>query len=446
MTTYWKNIPGTALSAKLRRRSLAFNSFFICLLLSFSFSLSASSWHVKYKEGRKAMEKQRWEQAITCFKEAIDDRKEPKLNARTVALNFIDYLPYYYLGKACYNFGAFKDSQNALQESLKWDEISKKPDLLSELQKMLEDCKIKLKSESSLTETEADFSSRIAKHIANGERYFKKNEWNAASREFHSARLLIRQKGEPPQGPKLKDVESRLQDVARAKKRYEDLRRAQAMANKKQYPQAVSILSSLLHKYPKFKEAEKLLKRIRKQQNTLTAPGSATDNDNKIDDFNSTELSINDLLDRGRKLLKDGKVETARLAFSRILARVPGHRQARAELNQIENSPEIALNDGIRKYFNGEHAASEAYLRTAIKAFLHQTESHGQRKKLIRAFQFLAIVLIERHFLEADPSKEMFKEAGNYISRILDLEPQFSLDSRYFSPKVIEAFERLKKK
>lgn len=97
------------------------------------------------------------------------------------------------------------------------------------------------------------------------------------------------------------------------------------------------------------------------------------------------------------------------------------------------------LNRGIRFYFEGNRSESERYLREALPAFSGESKD---AKELITTYQFLAVILIENHYLTEDPSGRLLSEAEKYIKKIRTLAPGFRLDDAYFSPKVISIFSR----
>ena len=97
------------------------------------------------------------------------------------------------------------------------------------------------------------------------------------------------------------------------------------------------------------------------------------------------------------------------------------------------------LNLGIRSYFEGERTASEESLRKAVQAL---SKEKKYEKKLVSAYLFLAVVLLENHYIGEDPSGKLLQEAGEYITKIKTIEPGFELEEKYFSPKVVRIFSQ----
>ncbi|MCP5108383.1 MAG: hypothetical protein GY950_33660, partial [bacterium] len=95
------------------------------------------------------------------------------------------------------------------------------------------------------------------------------------------------------------------------------------------------------------------------------------------------------------------------------------------------------LNRGIRYYFEGNRSESKEYLREALRVFPGESKHD---KGLVTTYQFLAVVLIENHYLTGDPTGQLLQQAREYINKIRKLEPGFRLEANYFSPKVVKVF------
>jgi hypothetical protein len=163
----------------------------------------------------------------------------------------------------------------------------------------------------------------------------------------------------------------------------------------------------------------------------------------------AVKIAVEQLMRQGERLFREGKYEDARKKFSAVLQLVEGHAGALEKLKDVDYSLTVwNLNNGIRSYFKGEHAASERYLKAATRILLKEPDSPPPRyrSKIVLACQFLAIVLIEKHYLVEDDSGELLKEAGQWVARILSVAPGFELEEEYFSPKVVYEFSRVKKK
>ncbi len=150
--------------------------------------------------------------------------------------------------------------------------------------------------------------------------------------------------------------------------------------------------------------------------------------------------AVDTLLEEGKRLYLAEKFEEAKGKFSAVLQLEANHPKALQRLKDIDYSRGIGnLNLGIRSYFEGERTESEESLRKAVQA-LSKEKKYG--KKLVSAYLFLAVVLLENHFMSEDPSGKLLKEAGKYINEIRKIEPGFELEEKYFSPRVVKIFSR----
>ena len=115
----------------------------IFLLVSASF-LMAEKWYNLYETGLADIKDGNWNSAIENIKKALEEKPVPKLNSRTVAVRFIDYLPYYHLGLAHYKMGNYAEAKKMLDRSQRYKVISNKVSLSIKLSDMLADCNKKL--------------------------------------------------------------------------------------------------------------------------------------------------------------------------------------------------------------------------------------------------------------------------------------------------------------
>jgi tetratricopeptide (TPR) repeat protein len=158
----------------------------------------------------------------------------------------------------------------------------------------------------------------------------------------------------------------------------------------------------------------------------------------KPDIVDAGKRAVNKLMEQGRRLYRADKLREAKAKFSAVLQLEAGHPAALKGLKDIDYAVGIRdLNRGIRLYFEGDGIKSEMYLRQALEG-LETNEKNGNR--LLFVYQFLAVVLIEKYHLAAEPSQEFLDEAGRYIDKISEIDPAFKLEEKYFSPKIVRVF------
>ncbi len=308
-------------------------------------SLAAMEWYVHYNKALKAFELKDWPETIRQLQEALKDKPEPKIKARMTGIDFVDYLPYYYLGASYYNLGSFQEAQTAFNKSLDFAEIKKVGNLYSDLQKKLEDCR----------------------------------KWLMPSPKESG----MKSEGEDG-GRKLQEISAVEKDAGKVK--------------------------------------------LETKTGAQPQPGG------------QASLSpAEELIDSGKQLVMEGKFKEAKEKFLAVLQLGSGHQAAQLELNLLAVKH---LNNGIRNYFNGEVSKSEDFFREAEQILSRPAMVVKYEKNLIIAYQFLAVVLIEKHYLGIDAAGNGLDEARSYIARILSMNPGFELEKKYFSPRVAAIFSR----
>jgi tetratricopeptide (TPR) repeat protein len=68
---------------------------------------AVSQWYVYYQRGEQELENGEWSKAVHSFQEALKLKPKAELNANTYALNFVEYLPHYNLGRALFFLGDY---------------------------------------------------------------------------------------------------------------------------------------------------------------------------------------------------------------------------------------------------------------------------------------------------------------------------------------------------
>ncbi len=91
--------------------------FLLCVLFS-GVSIAGGEWFHVYEDGKKALESQDYEKAVTLFREALAGNKTDKHKMRTYGLHFIEYYPHRELGIALYYLGRADEARSELETSL----------------------------------------------------------------------------------------------------------------------------------------------------------------------------------------------------------------------------------------------------------------------------------------------------------------------------------------
>ncbi|MCP4153116.1 MAG: hypothetical protein GY757_35620 [bacterium] len=445
------------------------NRLLVILILVSSALLSADAWFNDYNNAKKAAKKGQWSEVITYINNALEEKKTPHLNAKTVGLRFVDYTPYYFLGQANYRMGKFKEALAFFERSLD-DGAVKKTKHFNALQQMLEECRSKLKPAAipvtpkpqpkPIKPTVSKDQLLIKQYISEGDSLSKEGDLTAAEKEYTKAKSKIEETGECV--ARLGEVNGKLRDLSaksRLAKNKESLQKvlhnAEKLQKKGRFDDAERLLQDFRSSEPKNKNIKRLLKRIRqgrelakkeKQRNeeerkkTLEKERKAKEDTTVSPPANTGTSGITKLISEGEKLYKNNFFEEAKNKFAAVLQLEANHQNASLWLKRIAYSLSIKhLNLGINNYFKGDRAGAEKSLRETLKNLSKLDESKFTKQRVL-TWQFMAALLIEKHYLNKKISPALLKEARSFINNIKSVEPNFQLEGTYFSPKIAKFF------
>ena len=86
--------------------------------LLISVPIRAQEWSEIYQNGTSALAQGDWDKAISQFNEALKVRPNSQLNAATVGILRMHYLPYYNLGQAYFFAQRYELALDSFQKSL----------------------------------------------------------------------------------------------------------------------------------------------------------------------------------------------------------------------------------------------------------------------------------------------------------------------------------------
>ncbi|MCP5052827.1 MAG: hypothetical protein GY940_37005 [bacterium] len=373
--------------SQLKKRSILLS----CLLLVLAGGLVADTWFNNYEKGRKAIKKKKWADAVSYMQKALDQEKEPKLNAKTVGMNFIDYLPYYHLGQAQYNLGQYKEAISSFERSKNFDNSRRKRIFSGKLRELIQNCRAKMNPQPVQTQVTQTKPQPLAQ---------------------------VKTKQPPTQQP----ATSKWQKQSPVAKPQGDTKKWESVEAKNKPTVTPK------PKQEQTKPETKTQLPVKRTPQPIPSPGK------------STPGAAQTLIADGKALYSAGNFQDAQHKFAAVMQVDEGNPTAAKWLNIVEHSLDITiLNSGIRFYFNGNRSQCKEALEKAIKAMENQNET-GYTESLVTAYQFMAVLLIENHYLDDDTSQEILKEAYKMIAKIKALKPGFQLENDYFSPKVAKIF------
>lgn len=131
------------------------------------------TWYQAYDSALKAVEARQWTVAEAKLRTAIRDGPRPGRNVRAYGLRFIDYLPGYYLGIACFHQQKYREALEELQRVEASSLVSKRDPEFQQMSDLIEKASEKLAAKpgpapSSASETvaRASESQREAETLA----------------------------------------------------------------------------------------------------------------------------------------------------------------------------------------------------------------------------------------------------------------------------------------
>jgi tetratricopeptide (TPR) repeat protein len=393
--------------------------------------LWAESWYTHYQNALKLVEQKNWPQVCLEIQQAIADKPLPALNARVVGLNFIDYLPYYYLGMAYYQQGMWAQARDAFEKSLEYNAVRQRKDLLANLERWLGECRVFLTK--AVEPPPSAPRTTAAAHIEAGDTLVSGNRFAEARREYGLAVDVLEQ---GKNAPDLLDVVKRkLQNVDTLERLAALIAEAGTRIDARDYPAAEKVLLNALALDARNAQAQTLLDSLRRlresQPPALQAPAVAAD-----------QAALNRLLQEGRDLFTAGDRTRAREKFAAVLQFAPTQAVAREWIEKIDLAAALArLQDGIRWYYSGADGEAERALFNAERFLSGDPVRYRQPLLCTRQFQ---VALAINRLLLADAQVDHYRdEAVRLVRRHRALSPVAGLEPGYFPDKVCALYEIL---
>jgi len=360
------------------------------LLLLFTKVLYAAEWYENYENAKKAIDKQRWEQALNLLNSALDVKSKPRANAKTYGLRFIDYLPYLYRGIANYNLGDHVAAEVDLKKSNDFGQVGKsKRDKAAKkkLETYLNLLAASQKSESEINMVKTTFNEAVD--------LFNQKNFEAAEKKFEA--VLKQDPNYSGAQIYLEKIEGELVKVA-------DLKSKQNEPPKKK---------------PQTKKASEQVARLEPAKSIL--PGRSE---------KRTETKVLDLsFQEGLAFVEAGDLKAAKLKFNRVRKTTADYLEATEYLQKI-NTAEKQVREGITSFFEGNNTESIKLLNKAL--VVYRTNPNVQ--------VCLGSAYATEYFLSGEEDKRSLQKALTQFENVKKLDPDYRLDSRFFSPRILELF------
>jgi tetratricopeptide (TPR) repeat protein len=151
--------------------------FLLLLLLIFIELLNSQTWYELYIEGRKMILNGQFQTGIQKLLLATKVKPNSQLNARIYGMNFIDYIPYFYIGYAYFHLKNYSNAKDYLEKELELGvirglakEYSQLNDLLNKVREYLSKSD---KREGKIENTASSEARNEAVGISEYEKRFK---------------------------------------------------------------------------------------------------------------------------------------------------------------------------------------------------------------------------------------------------------------------------------
>jgi hypothetical protein len=135
------------------------------------------------------------------------------------------------------------------------------------------------------------------------------------------------------------------------------------------------------------------------------------------------------LFAQGTQLFREGKLESARRLFLTVRSADPSHVQAAAYLDSITRTQEV-IRGGILSYFEGDFSSAIRQLGDASRINAENVSVYG----------VLAAAYASQYFLGGGEERNLQKSAVESFKRARQIDANYKLDGRYFSPRIVAFF------
>ena len=405
----------------------------VVMLLASAPLARGAEWYVNYRSGLDAIRSQKWSEAISYFTEAINERPDERAKARTVGVQFIDYFPYVYRGLAYFKSG---NNEKALADFERSERAREVFDGSSdtEAQRILREYIGRLRS-----------TPVGEKAFVEGRDLFRQREFTRAIEKFRLVPANSAYRREAQQYIDLAQAELNkdqgatrpAQDKPAASgssdRIEQEFQAGVRLFDRQDYAAAENRFKSVLQKAPDHAGAQRYLnlaKSMRAGMASAPRRGSGSRTTRAEDAAPRTTDTApddnNTLFSQATQLFQEGKLESARRLFLTVRSADPSHTAASAYLDSIARTQEV-IRGGILSFFEGD-------FRTAIRQLGDASRINTDNVSL---YGVLAAAYASQYFLGGGEERELQKNALESFRRARQIDANYRLDGRFFSPRIV---------
>jgi outer membrane protein assembly factor BamD (BamD/ComL family) len=377
-------------------------------------SLLAAEWYENYEEALQHIQRQEWQTALDYLNEAINAKADPKQNAKTYGMRFIDYFPYLYRGVARWELGhhdlAEADLKKAetLGEVMKASKNKEAPPLLNRYLNSIENRKAEARDK------------QLTSIFEEAQALFEQEKFEAAKVKFND--LLALQPNHPEAKQYITRIEDRLRPRQATQVDPSNAVNAEFAAGLELYLQrefdaAEKKFKSVLALDDQHPSAQKYLDLIagrRRQPAVVKTEGSAAE-------------SADDLFGQGLVSFNAGDFQLAKVHFQGVHNLQPQHPQIQdylTRITEIENS----VRSGLTAYFEGDYDSAIARL----------SEVQDKHPVTAEVCAFLAYAYAAKYFLRGEEDQRLSQKAADAFKKVRELDASYQPDEKFVSPRITQ--------
>jgi len=459
--------------------------YFVIYLLIFSALAvrAAEKWYVNYEKGQDAVKQEKWADAVNYLNQAIAKKANPKRNAKTYGLHFIDYFPYLYRGIAYYHLNKFDLAEADLLHSRSSGEVKKASKDKSALKNL--DTYLKLIQQKKQLATKkarkADLDAALKKATA----LFDQKRYAQAKSAFE--KILTKQPDSHLARESLNQIDAELNRQAAAKADAERQVQIQSafedgvrFYNQKRFHLAEQKFNTVLGLDNQHKEARQYLQKIeekkrlfakiaqdlivakkqfdtgkKKRARKLFRSILTRDAENKdalkyleligkVDDVEPPDALLadktvdkdrlrqsDDLFKQGVVSFSSGALNSAKRLFEKYKIKYPADKRADQYLSKI-NRTQNQIKQGVAAFFEGETDKSLKMLSAA----------ENVTKTTPDLYAFLGCAYATQYLLNGSRDRALLDSARRQFTKLKELDANYKFDSKYFSPRIVRIFQK----
>jgi len=405
-----------------------------CVIVLLPRTLVAAEWYVSYEKGLDAVRGQRWEEAVNLLNDAISEKPQPRANAKTYGLRFIDYFPYVYRGVAYYHLGNNAKAFQDLERENSYGEVfngSKDKDAQRILAEHLNVLKTKSQADNKLAEVKKLYDQKEYKKVIEVSQSLPKNSPRYADIAKYAALAENELKRiESPESVKKPEVAA----SGKGKKELVDTEFNEGVRffKRQEFQKAEERFTAVLQMDNNNAKAKDYLNKIRTMREKLVAASkpetyaSSTTETPVTPEKTAAQKELDAVFNEGVELFNKGKIEKARSKFLLVRQRDASYPDAENYLAKVTRIQETTRT-GITAFFEGQYQQSIDQLAEASKSNADNAN----------VYAFLACSYAAKYFLTGGEDKNLYQNALNAFNKVKEVNSSYKLDSKYISPKII---------